>query len=106
MILLDTHVVVWLALDQTHLSKNARAAINDARENGDGLAISDITLLELAMLSSKGRIRLEISLESFLEEIEARFIVVPISGRACARALDFLRLTPRIQRIALLEPPP
>ncbi len=87
MILLDTHVVVWLALDQTHLSKNARAAINDARENGDGLAISDITLLELATLSSKGRIRLEISLESFLEEIEARFIVVPISGRACARAL-------------------
>lgn len=87
MILLDTHIVVWLALDQTHLSKNARAAINDARENGDGLAISDITLLELATLSSKGRIRLEISLESFLEEIEARFIVVPISGRACARAL-------------------
>jgi len=84
-ILVDTHVVVWLALDQTHLSKKARAAINDARENGDGLAISDITLLELATLSSKGRIRLEISLESFLEEIEARFIVLPISGRACAR---------------------
>ena len=87
MILLDTHVVVWLALDQTHISKNARAAINDARENGDGLAISDITLLELATLSSKGRIRLEISLESFLEEIEARFTVLPMSGRACARAL-------------------
>jgi len=86
-ILLDTHVVVWLALDQTHISKNARAAINDARENGDGLAISDITLLELATLSSKGRIRLEISLESFLEEIEARFTVLPMSGRACARAL-------------------
>jgi PIN domain nuclease of toxin-antitoxin system len=59
-ILVDTHVVVWLALDQTHLSKNARAAIDDARRNGDGLAISDITLLELATLSSKGRIRLDI----------------------------------------------
>ena len=33
MILVDTHVVVWLALDQTHLSKNARAAIDDARQN-------------------------------------------------------------------------
>ena len=95
MIFLDTHVVVWLALDQTHLSKNARAAINDARENGDGLAISDITLLELAVLSSKGRIRLEISLESFLEEIEARFIVVPISGRACARALGLPATYPK-----------
>jgi len=40
-ILVDTHVVVWLALDHTHLSKNARAAIDDARRNGDGLAISD-----------------------------------------------------------------
>jgi len=76
-ILLDTHVVVWLAFDQAQLSKNARAAINDARQNGDGLAISDITLLELTTLSSKGRIRLNISLESFLREIEERFVVLP-----------------------------
>ena len=87
MILVDTHVVVWLALDQTQLSKKARTAIDDARRNGDGLAISDITLLELATLTSKGRIRLNISLESFLREIEARFTVLPISGRACVRAL-------------------
>ena len=87
MILVDTHVVVWLALDQTQLSRNARAAIDDARRHGDGLAISDITLLELATLSSKGRIRLDISLESFLREIEARFTILPISGRACVRAL-------------------
>jgi PIN domain nuclease of toxin-antitoxin system len=86
-ILLDTHVVVWLAFDQTQLSKNARAVINDARQNGDGLAISDITLLELTTLSSKGRIRLNISLESFLREIEERFVVQPISSRACVRAL-------------------
>ena len=87
MILVDTHVVVWLAFDQGQLSKNARAAINEARQNGEGLAISDITLLELTTLTSKGRIRLDISLESFLREIEARFIVLPISGRACVRAL-------------------
>jgi PIN domain nuclease of toxin-antitoxin system len=86
-ILLDTHVVVWLAFDQSQLSRNAKAAINDARQNGDGLAISDITLLELTTLSRKARIRLDISLESFLRELAARFIVLPISGRACVRAL-------------------
>jgi PIN domain nuclease of toxin-antitoxin system len=86
-ILLDTHVVVWLAFDQSQLSRNAKATINDARQNGDGLAISDITLLELTTLSRKARIRLDISLESFLREVEARFIVLPISGRACVRAL-------------------
>ena len=87
MILVDTHVVVWLAFDQDRLSKKARAAIDEARQNADGLAICDITLLELTALFRKGRIRLEISLESFLDEVEARFIVLPISGRACARAL-------------------
>jgi hypothetical protein len=34
------------------------------------LVISDITLLELATLASKGRIHLGISLESFLREVE------------------------------------
>ena len=86
MILVDTHVVVWLAFDPSQLSGKARGAIDHARRNGDGLAISDITLLELATLVSKGRIRLDISLESFLAEVEARFIVVPISGRACVVA--------------------
>jgi len=86
-ILVDTHVIVWLAFDQAQLSKNAKAAINDARRSGEGLAISDITLLELTTLSNKGRIRLDISLESFLSEVEARFVVLPISGRACVRML-------------------
>jgi PIN domain nuclease of toxin-antitoxin system len=88
-ILVDTHVVLWLALDPGRLSKKARAAINDARRNGDGLGICDITLLELSTLFRKGRIHLEVSLESFLGEVEARFVVLPITGRACARALRF-----------------
>jgi PIN domain nuclease of toxin-antitoxin system len=86
-ILVDTHVVVWLAFDQHQISRKARAAIDNARRSGDGLAISDITLLELATLASKGRIQLDISLESFLQEVEARFVVLPISGRACVRAI-------------------
>ncbi len=87
MILVDTHVVVWLALDPSQLSRKAKAGIDNARKNGDGLAISDITILELATLASKGRIQLNISLESFLREVEARFVVLPITGRACALSL-------------------
>ena len=95
MILVDTHVVVWLAFDQAQLSKNARAAINDARQSEDGLAISDITLLELATLSHQGRIRLNISLESFLHEVESRFVILPITGRACVRALGLPAAYPK-----------
>ena len=95
MILVDTHVVVWLAFDQDQISRKARAAIDNARRSGDGLAVSDITLLELATLASKGRIQLDISLESFLQEVEARFVVLPISGRACVRAIGLPAAYPK-----------
>ena len=95
MILVDTHVVVWLAFDQGQLSKKARAAIDDARKNGDGLAISDITLLELATLASKSRIHLDISLQSFLQEVESRFVVLPITGRVCERATELPATYPK-----------
>jgi PIN domain nuclease of toxin-antitoxin system len=94
-ILVDTHVVVWLAFDQGQLSRRARAAIDDARKNGTGLAISDITLLELAALVTKGRICLDISLESFLQEVESRFVVLPINGRACVRAMGLPAAYPK-----------
>jgi PIN domain nuclease of toxin-antitoxin system len=87
MILVDTHVVVWLAGDESRLSKKAQAAITDARQREDGLGISDITLLELTTLASKRRLRLGISMESFLLEVETRFVIFPITAQACARAL-------------------
>jgi PIN domain nuclease of toxin-antitoxin system len=94
-ILVDTHVVVWLAFDESQLSRKARAAIDNARAKEGGLAISDITLLELATLANKGRIRIDISLESFLQEVETRFIVLPISGRACTRAVELPQTYPK-----------
>jgi len=95
LILLDTHVVLWLTSDPDKLSGNARAAIEVSRRNGDGMAVCDITLLELTMLASKGRIHLGISLQSLLQEIEARFVVFPITSRACARAMSFPAAYPK-----------
>ena len=99
MILLDTHVVVWPAFGQKQISTRARAAIAEARTNADGLAICDISLLEFATLASKGRIRLDFTLESFLEEVESGFVVLPIRRRACA-PWDFPQAIPKIQPIA------
>jgi len=94
-ILLDTHVVIWLALEPGRISKRARAAIQETRQRGEGLAISDITLLEIATIENKGRIKLNASLEAFLAEIEARFIVLPITGRICVSALALPAAYPR-----------
>ena len=81
MILLDTHVVVWLALEPSRISKKARSTIEVTRQRADGLAVSDITLLEIAAIENKGRIKLNVSLEAFLAEVESRFIVMPMTGR-------------------------
>jgi len=86
LILLDTHIVLWLAFDATRLSKKAKTTIEEARQSGEGVAISDITLLELAMLARKKRILLGLSLGSFLAEVERRFVVLPINGHICVRA--------------------
>jgi PIN domain nuclease of toxin-antitoxin system len=86
MILVDTHVVLWLAFDEARFSKKARSAIDDARKEGQGLAISDITLLEIATLEKKRRIALHSTLETFLTEVENRFAVFPITARVCVRA--------------------
>lgn len=85
MILFDTHVLVWLSIEPGKLSSKAKVAIESARENGEGMAISDITLLELATMARKGRLQLNMTFESFLQEIEARFTILPITGRACVR---------------------
>jgi PIN domain nuclease of toxin-antitoxin system len=94
-ILVDTHVAVWLAFHQDRLSKKAREVIDDARKSKDGLAISAITLLELATLANKGRLHLNITLESFLQEVESRFVVLPINSAACARIVELSAAYPK-----------
>ena len=89
MILLDTHVVIWLAQYQQRISSRARDAITNTREGGQGLAVSSMTLLELAQLASQKRIQLTPNLEAFLREVERRFAVLPVTGRICAQAFEF-----------------
>ena len=56
MILLDTHVWLWLAIEPKKVSRPAAQAIRQAIK-GDGIAIASITLLEAAWLFANGRVR-------------------------------------------------
>jgi len=89
LILLDTHVVIWLAQDQQRISSKAHDAIANMREGGQGLAVSSMTLLEIAQLASQQRIQLTPNLEAFLSEVERRFAILPITGRICVQAFEF-----------------
>ena len=88
MILLDTHVLVWLATEPTKLSKQARSAIRRASRAG-GIGISAITLWELAWLATHGRLQLTGTMEAYLEEISSRVAVLPITTKVAALANQF-----------------
>lgn len=55
MILLDTHVIIWLTTGDPALGRKSRALYEQARENNE-LAVSAISFWELAMLVVKGRL--------------------------------------------------
>ena len=88
MILLDTHVLVWLTAEPAKLSKRASSAIRRATRAG-GLAISAITLWELAWLATHGRLQLSGTVEAYLEEISSRVSVRPITPKIAVLANQF-----------------
>jgi len=93
MILLDTQALAWLALEPEKLSRKAIVAIAQARKE-TGIAISDKTLWELAMMFSRGRIELEVTLLEFLREVEQFCTVLAVNSAIGARSVQFSRLFP------------
>jgi len=88
LILLDTHVVIWLSYDFGWISPKAQETIKEARKKERGLAVSAMTLIEIAMLSSYGRVRLTPDLDTFLSEVEQRLVVVPITANISRQAFE------------------
>jgi PIN domain nuclease of toxin-antitoxin system len=88
LILLDTHVVIWLAQDYSRIPPAAQLAIKQERERTNGLAVADITLVEVAQLLSHGRINLIPNAETVVSEIERRFVVLPITANIALQAFE------------------
>jgi PIN domain nuclease of toxin-antitoxin system len=85
-ILLDTHVLLWMASDPKRLSSKAREAIRNARQN-TGVAVATITLWELAWLAQNGRVQILSSVDSFVRETVARVILRPMTPEIAAVAV-------------------
>jgi len=84
-ILLDTHVLFWMANDSKRRSRRAREAIRQARqEDGAGIAIATCSLGELAWLAQHGRIAVAGIVESFVRELVARVILRPVTPEIAA----------------------
>jgi PIN domain nuclease of toxin-antitoxin system len=71
---LDTHILIWWVGGDRRLNKKQTTALASATPD-DPLLVSDITLWEVAMLQSLGRIRLTLPIRSWLEHAVAPPIV-------------------------------
>ena len=83
MIVLDSHVAVWLALQPEKLSPRARTAIRQLEQPP---AISTHTLFEVGWLIVRGRIRPQVPLETFLRNMARGFELVPLSTELAVAA--------------------
>jgi PIN domain nuclease of toxin-antitoxin system len=66
MILLDTHVWLWLLHDATQISPSALIAI-DAEEPHNGLLVSAISVWEVAVKSSIGKLTLPLPIDEWYQ---------------------------------------
>ncbi len=88
MILLDTHALVWAVADSKRLSRPAAAEIRKARRTG-GVAVSAITLWELASLVARGRIQAYGTVEASVRLLLEGVTVKPITPEIAALAAQF-----------------
>ena len=87
-LLLDTHAALWLVQGDARLSDAARRRIERAPRND--LFVSDLLLLELAMLIRKRRVTVKTEPTAFLDRLARRFAVVPLDATIAVRAMDLL----------------
>ena len=88
MILLDTYALVWAVADPKRLSRAAAAAIRDAQQEG-GLAVSAITLWELAALVARGRIQAYGTVDASVRLLTEGVAVKPITPEIAGLATQF-----------------
>ncbi len=72
--LIDTHILLWWHGDRDRLSREQQDVIADAGADSP-LEVSDISLWEVAMLYSLGRVRLTIPLREWLDKAVAAPLV-------------------------------
>lgn len=94
MILVDTHVVLWLAETPEMLSTLAYDTIASERQK-DGLAIAGITLWELSMVVSRGRVQSQTPLSAFLKAVEESFSVLPMNREVAETSMSFTDAFPK-----------
>jgi len=93
MILLDTHILIWLLLEPDRLTAKEKKIILTARKSGP-LAISAISLWEIAWLVENKRIEVDIAVDAFVRKCASFVQVLPITQEIAVRSVQFPKSYP------------
>jgi len=77
MIVIDTHILVWINLNPDKIPKSILNAIYSEKQ----LGVAAITLWEIAMLVQKNRLKLSVPVSEWLEEAlsQDKIVLLPIT---------------------------
>lgn len=93
-IVLDTHVLIWFAEDSPHLGARA-TRLTDAALQHDQAMVAAISFWEVAMLTQKRRLRLEMDPGALRRQVlEQGVREIPLSGAVGIAAAQLARFHP------------
>jgi PIN domain nuclease of toxin-antitoxin system len=116
MLLLDTCTLLWLAADQSKLSRTAKDLI---REQADSLFLSAISAFEIAVKNRRGALRLPKDSETWIALAMQHHGIseVPLTCRICTLAAElpplhndpcdrFIVATAKVEGLSIVTPDP
>lgn len=88
MIILDTHALLWWALDPDRLSERARQVLKQMEQEGG--FTSAISVWELGIKVQRGKLQLPLSIEEFAHRVERGNVVeiLPVDTNVWLRSLS------------------
>lgn len=86
MLILDTHVLVWMDEGSSRLGKSAIQRIDEALAGGQ-LGVGTISFWEIAMLVEKGRLSMKTEVGIWRKELlQSGLVEIPLNGMVAIRA--------------------
>jgi PIN domain nuclease of toxin-antitoxin system len=88
-LLLDTHIVVRWLTDARKLSREQSRVLESAVRQAEPVALSAISLLEIAVLGSAGKLGLKVDLAELFEDLQSPvFQVLPLTYEIAAEVVS------------------
>ena len=88
-VLIDTHILIWWRSDPPRLSPRQAHILKDLEAQGRPASISAVSLRELALLGSRGRLEISAPWDLWLEELadHPMFDILPLTPRIAAESV-------------------